>query len=364
MKRKLLFFASDYKIGLSALLTDQLISINRSGVNVLAVAGENEQESGLSDIINGCHIPINRIEGLDTHANFHGLVTELSKIVRTEQIDQIHVQNNWQLAIAYAVKLNLLFKRKIRIAYTIHGFRNNHPIKSRIAQVVIGFALFLMSNNVLCMTDYLKRKFKMLSYKIDIVPLGVKDDFFTENFISPEIDNLNLLFPAQFRDGKNQDLIIRAFSAYAKQTNDTMSRLILPGAGEKMEEMKSLALALGIEKQVDFPGLLPKEKIRELYLKCNIAVVSSNSETFGQSIVEPFVLGRCVITTPVGIATEIIKDSQNGYLFKTESQLTHLLISMSSQKRKLKEIGKINFSQRDIFRWKNITEQYRKCLNV
>ncbi len=46
---KLLFFASDFKIGLSTLLADELIALYRYGIEVCAVAGENEQESGLSE---------------------------------------------------------------------------------------------------------------------------------------------------------------------------------------------------------------------------------------------------------------------------------------------------------------------------
>lgn len=36
----ILFFASDYKIGLSTLLTDQLLALHRNGINVYPVAGE------------------------------------------------------------------------------------------------------------------------------------------------------------------------------------------------------------------------------------------------------------------------------------------------------------------------------------
>ena len=43
----ILFFASDYKIGLSTLLTDQLLALHRNGINVYPVAGEKNQEKGL-----------------------------------------------------------------------------------------------------------------------------------------------------------------------------------------------------------------------------------------------------------------------------------------------------------------------------
>lgn len=357
-KKRLLFFASDYSIGLSALLTDQLISIVESGVEVCAVAGENEQESGLSDLLKQKGINIVRIHGLDTHSDFKRIVKEICNIVRDNKIRLIHVQNNWQLVIASFVKNRLLSKQRIKIVYTLHGFRNNNPLKSRIAQVIIGSGLLLLADHVICMTKYLRSKFKLLSYKIELIPLGIKDNFFTDKFIEPPIDAMHMVFPAQFRKGKNQDIIVRAFAKYVQASGDITSTLTLPGAGELEEEIKRLSRELGISRQINFPGLMSKEEIKNLYLNSNIAIVASNSETFGQSIVEPFVIGRCVVSTPVGIAPEIIKDGENGYLFKTEEDLYIILSQISRNMSSLKEIGLTNYNKHDSFSWSNVTSIY------
>ncbi len=360
--KKLLYFASDYKIGLSALLTDQLLSIRRAGVDVVAVGGENEQETGLGKSLSGAGISIIRIPGLDAHADFTKLVNTIREIALRESIDLIHVQNNWQLAIASAVRLSLLFKRKLEIAYTLHGFRHNSPVKSRIAQAVIGSALFLAADHVICMTEYLRRKFRLLSYKINLIPLGVKDDFFLPDFQEPATDCLRLVFPAQFREGKNQDLIIRAFSRYVGQTGDRKSTLTLPGSGPLLDKMKATARKLGVGQQVSFPGLLSKEDIKHLYLESNVAIVASNSETFGQSIVEPFVLGRCVVSTPVGIAPEIIQEGRNGFLFSSVQELAGILLRLSRDSQAIKSTARHNFTNRDSFNWSKITQDYISLL--
>jgi glycosyltransferase involved in cell wall biosynthesis len=360
--KKLLYFASDFKIGLSALLTDQLISIKESGIPVVAVAGQEEQEPGLGNRLSEKHIEITRIAGLDAHHDFSRLVNEIVRLVREHKIDLIHVQNNWQLAIAGYVKFKLLFKRKVEVVYTLHGFRHNSPIKSHIAQVVIGTALFFLANHVICMTNYLKRKFCLLSYKIKLIPLGINDEYFIPSFIPPQTDALHLIFPAQFRMGKNQDLIIRAFADYVKETKDSASDVTLPGNGPLKEKMQNLAVELGVGNQVHFPGLLSKEMVKKAYLASNIAIVASNSETFGQSIVEPYVLGRTVVSTPVGIATEIIKKGDNGYLFSSQSELTEVLLQIANHRQSLIEMGKNNFNLRDKFRWSCVTELYKKEL--
>lgn len=360
--RNLLYFTSDYSIGLSAMMVDQLVALKNSGINVFSVGGEKEQEIGLADFAKSNGIDIIRIKGLDEHAKFTYLVNRISKIILDNNISIVHIQNNWQLALMGVVKHKI--KPKIEIIYTIHGFRHNHPFKSKIAQLMIGTGLFAFSDHIICMTDYVKRKFNLLSYKIKILPLGVKQNYFIKSFIEPKIDSLRLIFPAQFRKGKNQDLIINAFYEYIKETHDRNSILILPGNGPLLDKMKEYVKELNIHDQIIFPGFVNKDEIKDLYLDSNIAIVSSNSETFGQSIVEPFVLGRCVVSTPVGIAPEIIEDGKNGYLFKTQNDLTNILIKLNRNRDKIKTIGLKNFSHRNLFNWNEISKKYKSIFNL
>lgn len=357
--KKILFFASDYKIGLSSLLTDQLIAFSRYGIDLIAIAGEKEQEQGLTEKIEKeKKITINQIIGLDEHTDFKRLANALKKIIKDNDIHIIHVQNNWQLALVSYIKYKLLFKYKIKIIYTLHGFRHNNAWKSHIAQIVIGTALLLFADKIICMSCYLKQKFKLLSYKIELLPLGVPDSFFTLQIPPLPGNGLQMIFPAQFRHGKNQDIIIRAFAEHIKKNNDSISKLRLPGTGELISQMKELTIKLGISDRVEFPGLLPKEEIRQLYLKSNIGIISSNSETFGQSIVEPFVLGRCIISTPVGIVNDIIKEGRNGFIYTTETELIKIFGELFLHQQTITKIGHNNFKEKDIFNWKNISKKY------
>jgi glycosyltransferase involved in cell wall biosynthesis len=356
--KKLLYFVSDFKIGVSALLTDQLLSIAKAGVEVVAVGGDQEQEEGLVRQIIRQGIAFKPIDGLDAHQNFRRLTSEIEKLIRDHQIDIVHVQNNWQLALVGYVRYKLLWTHRFQIVYTLHGFRHNSPIKSRIAQIFIGSALLLLADHVICMTKYLQHKFQLLSYKIDLIPLGIHDNYFIQGFVPPRMDALHLVFPAQFRMGKNHEMVIRSFADYVKLSGDDQSDVTFPGSGPLLEKMKNLALQLGVERQIHFPGQMTKEEVKVAYLDCNVAIVASNSETFGQSIVEPYVLGRAVVSTPVGIAPEIIRNDENGVLFSSQKELTNVLLRLSSNKHLIQEAGKRNFMQRDKFRWSKITELY------
>jgi glycosyltransferase involved in cell wall biosynthesis len=355
--KNLLFFCSDFEIGLSALTVDQLIDLHKSGANIISIGGDTEQEAGLGDKIIHNGIQLHRISGLDIHSEFKRKAKEIADIVKAHDIDIIHVQNNWQLALVSYVKY-ILRPRKFKVIYTIHAYRHNNTAKSYIARAIIATSLLLFADNVICMCKFLKSKFKILSYKIKLLPLGINDEYFTDNFEKCDKNGLHLVFPAQFRHGKNQDLIIRAFHRHIRETNDNDSRLLLPGNGPLIEDMKSLVTELGIEDRVIIPGQKTKAETKELYIQSNIGIVASNCETFGQSIVEPYVLGRCVISTPVGIATEIVKDGQSGYIFHTEEDLVKILNDLYRNQDKLETIGRYNFSNRAKFRWSTISQEY------
>ena len=356
---RLLFFASDYKIGLSAVLVDQLIALNKKEVlSVCAVAGEKEQEFGLTQKLQDLHIRIKRIPGLDKHAGFFKLVASIVKMIDEENIEIVHVQNNWQLAlVAFAKYFSIKFNR-IKIIYTIHGFRNNHPVKSFLARIIIGLCLYLFAGKIIYMSEYVRKKFALLSFKMEKIYLGIEDSFFDREENDIDCKRLKMVFPAQFRPGKNQDMIIKAFSRYIKESGDKEAELYLPGSGELKEGYEKLVNELGADDQVFFQGQLLKKEIKDLYRYCNTGIVASNSETFGQSIAEPFVLGRCILTRSVGVAPEIIEEGVNGFYFNSENELVNIFFHLSKSKAKIAEAGNINFMQRDLFSWENHSRKY------
>lgn len=359
---KLLFFASDYSIGLSTLLTDQLLALYHAELPFISVAGEKEQEVGLGDKVQQSNLELYRISGLDVHRNFHQLAKQIADIIREKDIVLVHVQNNWQLALVTYAKYFLLKHPKSKVIYTLHGFRNNHPIKAIIAKMIIGMELHCFADRVICMSSYLKKQFQLLSYKIELIPLGISDEYFKGEHTICTSKGLQMIFPAQFRHGKNQDLIIRSFANHIKKTGDTISQLVLPGSGPLWDDTIKLASDLGIENRVVFPGQCTKEEVLRLYMESNLGIIASNSETFGQCIVEPFVLGRCIISTPVGIAPDIIKDGENGYLYKSENELTAIMGWLYCSPSKIEEAGRNNYEQRNQFRWDAITKQYIEML--
>lgn len=353
-----ILFFTESGLGIGALVTDQICELKKLHSNTFGVVSSKEQEEGLIKRMEEANIPLLHLKDLESHIGFWRHVKLLRKYVLDNEINIIHTQTNWELVMSYIVKLSLLFTRKLKLVYTVHAFRNNDQYKKYVALIIINLLLLLLADRVICTCRYTQRQFPLVRYKMLLIPLGIDARFFREKWEYAKNACLSMMFPAQFRAGKQQDIIIKAFAKYVDKTGDTSSVVILPGEGPLLEKMRELACSLGIGDRVKMPGFCRKEEVCNMFARVNIAVISSNNETFGQCIVEPFVMGKLILSTPVGIAPELIGNGEGGYIFKTEDDLCDILCKIRENKEIIRHIGMKNYESRMRFSWGVITKTY------
>jgi glycosyltransferase involved in cell wall biosynthesis len=361
---KILFFISDYNYGLTSLLTGQAIAFDKIKNHKLTfITGNTEKEEGLFKKLKEAKIDYVIVNHLEYHINFMQQVKDVLKVVLENKPNIIHVQTNWQLAICTYLKYR--YSIKFDIFYTLHGFQNHKKIKSVFARFFIGLSLLLFVKKVIVCSNYTKKKFRILSYKIKVLYLGVDELIFNkvENDVLKSNTSLKVIFPAEFRVGKNQDLLLYSLAKYIKEFPLVDVQLILPGNGANFEKCVSLAKKLGIENKVFFPGYLSKHEIIRLYNECSIAIIPSNSETFGLCIAEPYSLGRCIISRNVGVAPDIIKNGINGFLFTKDNDFYPLFSQVLNNKASIDSCGNVAFLDRMIFNWSEISNEYTELLN-
>lgn len=356
--KKVLFFVSDFRIGVSSLLTEQAMFLSElRGSDFIFLGSEKEQIPGLIARYN--KKKLFSLPGLDNHKNYFWLLSDIKKIVGKYSIDVIHVQNNWQLLLVLPLKL---FFWKLRVVYTIHGFRHNYRVRSIFARLIIGAFLLLFVDKVIAASTIVKNKFRLLRKKVVLLYLGV-DELFFDNLCLLNESSFVLVFPAQFRFGKNQDILIRAIGRLIKETGDYSIKLLLPGDGPLRDDCLLLADDLGLSNCMEFPGLLDKYGVVDLYAKSSIAVIPTNFETFGHCIAEPFVMGRCVIARNVGVASDIIRDADNGFLFETEDELYEVLLRLYNDRQLLRKCASNAYAERYKLSWKNISAKYEEIID-
>ena len=120
----------------------------------------------------------------------------------------------------------------------------------------------------------------------------------------------SILMVAGFRKQKNQDTIIRALSLLDKEKYEVW----FAGIGERMEEVKQLALSLGVNDRVRFLGL--RTDIPNVLRAADVIVMSSHWEGLSLSNVEGMSAHKPFIASDVNGLKEVTKGY--GLLFPHE----------------------------------------------
>ena len=197
--------------------------------------------------------------------------------------------------------------------------------------------------------------------KIHIIPAGVDiAGYETHRAQSNEI--LKLLFVGRIARNRYLEPIIKALQ-YLDEV-----KLTIVGSEEKssslskkgyLAELKALADELGVGERINFVGAKYGKELINYYQAADVFIYTSLYENFGQTLLEAAAAGLPIISTPVGIAPEIIIDGETGFLVKGEPKMIS---------EKIKELNNIStrreFSSRikeiikEKFAWSNIIKQY------
>lgn len=126
---------------------------------------------------------------------------------------------------------------------------------------------FEIINNGIQLDRFIKKNKSKKEYKID---LGISSSTYVVGHVGA------------FRKEKNHNLLLKIFASYNKDNSDSI--LLLVGAGEKEEEIKTLAKSLGIEKKIIFAGVT--NEVENLLHAMDIFVFPSLYEGLGMAIIE------------------------------------------------------------------------------
>ena len=89
-------------------------------------------------------------------------------------------------------------------------------------------------------------------------------------------------------------------------------------------------------------GLVSSKKLRELYLNCDLFLLSSLEESSPISIVEAMAAGKPIVTTNVGGISEMIVENKNGFMVAVDDiqQMTEFISGIISNRRQRNKFGK------------------------
>ena len=317
-------------------LSKQLV---RQGHEVKVICA-NESAPKAQDLIEG--IEVNRLKYIGKIANTN--ITPLLAVkLLSEEFDVIHTHLPTPWSADWSAITSFLRRKKLVVTYhnDIVGKGVSKYIAKFYNMTMLKFILGRAHKIIITQAKYPDYSPHLKKYKdkIVVIPVGVDTKRFRPMKKIKKSNNtvgfLSVL--DEYHRYKGLDYLLKAI-AHAKEKIPDI-KLMVGGSGALFLEYKKMAKELGIEKNVEFLGFIPDNKLAEFYNKLEVFVLPSTSyeqEGFGIVALEALACGTPVITTDIAGIAKDIKRQNPGIAIKPKDadDMARMIIKLLSKKSK------------------------------
>ncbi|MBF6609382.1 MAG: glycosyltransferase family 4 protein [Flavobacterium sp.] len=179
--------------------------------------------------------------------------------------------------------------------------------------------LYKLATQIVCNSEATKadaaENFHIPLSKLIVLPNAVED--YIDDLKSFEPDENLILYVGRLHPSKGVDVLVKAFGLIAEHYPEKKLQII--GHGSIKGELLDLVKTRNI-KNVEFLGSFKKKQVLEHFKKAYCAIVPSNSEAFGYTVIEAMSMQTCIIGANNSGIKEIIEDGRSGLLFETGNE--------------------------------------------
>ncbi|EEU20507.1 glycosyltransferase [Lactobacillus mulieris] len=288
-------------------------------INLLTEAKKEGQDFELLTLAEG---PVSQkaiSKGIKTHVLKTKSRYDLTSLKRLSQFIN---ENNFDYVHTHGARANLylsLIKKRINAKWVITVHSN--PLLDFEGRGFMGWIFTKLNikalkkaDGILAITqnfaNLLTEKIGINKKKVHIIYNGI---FFHESSDLPaKYDHpyFNLVNVARCEKVKGQELLLKAL----KDLHDPHIRLHIAGDGSELENLKNLAQELNISNQVTFHGFMSHDDLSHLYERCDLAVLTSYSESFPLVLLEAADNMVPLLSTDVGDIKKMIPSADYGFV--------------------------------------------------
>jgi 1,2-diacylglycerol 3-alpha-glucosyltransferase len=227
-----------------------------------------------------------RLKKFDFSVGIHPLYS-IKNIFQEEKPNVVHCMSPLLMAVAavlYAKKINIpvIFSSHIQAENIIHNYTMKFPGLRKIL-AVYGIWLYNCCDFITCPSHYAKKE--LLSYgirntrRLEIISNGINAQQFRPGEQEP---GKIILFAGRLMPEKCIDTLIKASAIVNRSYPDY--QFIIAGCGYACHDLKKLAGK--VNPHIVFTGRITDKKLLELYQRCSMFVLPSESELQGICLLE------------------------------------------------------------------------------
>lgn len=266
-------------------------------------------------------------------------------LFRRERPDIVHI-NSSKAGVLGCIAARLA--RVPHIVFTAHGwaFNETRPWWQRAVLYLASGTIVLFSHETICVSEAVKRdiaRFPFLRSKLVVIRLGIdcaaratREEARAE--LAPHaVGRYWVGMISELHPTKRVADAIRAFEMFVRTHPEAI--LVVIGAGQERERLKSLVRDLRMRDHISFAGF--RKNAALLLGAFDLFIHTARSEALGYAILEAGCAGLPVVATRVGGIPEIIIDEDHGLLVPRENPaaLASAMESLARDPRRAAELG-------------------------
>jgi 1,2-diacylglycerol 3-alpha-glucosyltransferase len=129
---------------------------------------------------------------------------------------------------------------------------------------------------------------------------------------------------------KSIDVCLRGYANFVQEFPKDTSRFLIVGGGPALEDLKALALSLGLGSRVIFTGAVKPDETPYYYALGNCFVSASTTETQGLTFMEAMASSLVLLARYDESLVGTIHDGENGFFFLDEKDFSAKLAGIIS----------------------------------
>lgn len=294
----------------------------------------------------------------------------LKKIIKNGNYDVVHCHTPMGSVVARLAAKGQR-KKGLKVIYTAHGFHFYKGASKKSRLLFYPVEKFLSKYTDVLITINQEdcscaensgfragKIYKIHGVGVDIhkfTPLSADEKTALRNSFGFSERDFLLIYPADFCHRKNQKMLLEAFAILQKKYADV--KLLLCGQDTAADEIKRLAVSLGVKNGVSYLGY--RRDVNKLVGMSDVSVSSSRQEGLPVNIIEAMVMGNAVVATDVRGNNDLVHNGENGFLVESENaaQMAEAVSKLIENRELIKKFGKNGLCEAEKYSEENVNSE-------
>jgi len=312
--------------------------------------------------------------------------TKAYRIIKRYNPDVIHVQTEVGIGIfgriiARNLKLPLIYTYHTMYEdYTYYVTKGKKPFDFFAKRLIASLSVMIGDSTTEFVTTSSKTKEALRRYGvkkyINIVPNGIDLSSFDEKNIDPLVisnlrkqyelnDKFVILILGRLASEKSNDIVLKYLHNFIEQNPEYENKikLLIVGDGPDRSNLENICQRLKMNDIVEFVGPIGHDSVHYYYHLADLYCSASTSETQGLTYDEAMATKTMVLAKFDDNLTEVIKDEQTGFYFKTPTSFNAKLMKIiklePSEKQRILDAAYQNATE--LF---GLDKYYERMMNV